>query len=545
MSYYSCMYLVPKEIYDKLFSTIDENDKRKVKKLNNAELGNESGAFPNIPPDPNLTISSMNDNEDHANDPNSSPRNNGNNSSNSSHSSHNEYRNDRHNESTETANSSTDTATSTTTEGPLSPILSNNFGMNMDISGTSTPKLQASIQNVNLPQHLIGMSPFRSENVKVSKSDVVNILKNNNEATAVQVHSVIPQQVTSKSLVPIPASIIPTVQTESVRKRSHKCNVCNIEFPYVRKLNQHLKEKHPIYKKNKTKNEEKNSVEIPDQKQTILQENVVVPLQQVTVPIQQNKDEYFQVQNPYKCDICNIIFQDELIFLEHLQQHKNKTKLVNYKREFLTGKRRTNLKYDNWIKNKKTHIIKNKKKPNKNKSSFKLEDDTSMTETQSIKAISSDDEEMNIPTQSNIKYDPDPEIDNMSSDDDLAAFECQLCSFYFTTQSRLERHIKNIHEADKKYISKITQGKKRKTHETNHNVSYRTLPKTKKFAKFFYKCKLCVHTFSRKEALNRHILNVHEADEHYVSTLQQGQKRKRGSSNTINKVDEKNYKKWK
>lgn len=539
MSYYSCMYLVPKEIYDKLFSTIDENDKRKVKKLNNAELGNESGAFPNIPPDPNN--SSISDN-DHANDPNSSPRNDGHNTSSS------------HNESTD-SHSHNDSvhSMSTSTEGPLSPLLPvnnfgvnirdtstpkpptvNNFGDNIRGSNTHKPPTLAKLQNLKLPENLVGMSPFRSENV-------LNIQQNSNITD--QVPSVIPKQITSKSLVPIPTSIIketknlPTVQTQSVRKRSHKCDVCDIEFPYVRELNRHLKEKHPIFKKNRAKKAEKNSDDISDQKLPMQQQNVDVPLPEITLPINQPNKEYFQVNNPYRCDICNIIFQDELIFLEHLQLHKNKTNLVNNKRKFLTGKKRTNLKYDNWIKNKKTHTIKNKKKPNKNL--FKLDDDDeSMTE--SVKAISSDDEEMNVPTQSNIKHD---ETVNMSSDDDdLAAFECKLCSFYFSTEKQLERHIKNMHDADKNYNSKHTQGKKRKTHETNHNISYRTIPKPKKFAKFFYKCKLCVHTFSKKEALMRHIKNIHQADENYVSTLPQGQKRKLNSSNTIK---EKNYKKWK
>ncbi len=46
------MYLVTKEIYDKLLRCLDEKDKKKVDDLNNQEIGNEQGAFPQLPPPP-------------------------------------------------------------------------------------------------------------------------------------------------------------------------------------------------------------------------------------------------------------------------------------------------------------------------------------------------------------------------------------------------------------------------------------------------------------------------------------------------------------
>ena len=49
---YACMYLVTKEIYDKLILNIDERDKQKIAQLNRNEVGNENGAFPDIPPPP-------------------------------------------------------------------------------------------------------------------------------------------------------------------------------------------------------------------------------------------------------------------------------------------------------------------------------------------------------------------------------------------------------------------------------------------------------------------------------------------------------------
>ena len=51
-SSFSCMYLVTKEIYDRLLSCIDESQKKKLDNLNKAEIGNQNGAFPDIPPPP-------------------------------------------------------------------------------------------------------------------------------------------------------------------------------------------------------------------------------------------------------------------------------------------------------------------------------------------------------------------------------------------------------------------------------------------------------------------------------------------------------------
>ena len=46
------MYLITKEIYDKLLLSIDERDKKKIALLNRHEVGNENGAFPQVPPPP-------------------------------------------------------------------------------------------------------------------------------------------------------------------------------------------------------------------------------------------------------------------------------------------------------------------------------------------------------------------------------------------------------------------------------------------------------------------------------------------------------------
>ena len=51
-SCFSCMYLVPVEIYEKLLDCIDSNDVRTIENLNRSEIGNEFGAFPDLPPPP-------------------------------------------------------------------------------------------------------------------------------------------------------------------------------------------------------------------------------------------------------------------------------------------------------------------------------------------------------------------------------------------------------------------------------------------------------------------------------------------------------------
>jgi len=51
-SSYSCMYLVPIEIYEKLLDCLDSKDVKIVGDLNRAVIGNDDGAFPNLPPPP-------------------------------------------------------------------------------------------------------------------------------------------------------------------------------------------------------------------------------------------------------------------------------------------------------------------------------------------------------------------------------------------------------------------------------------------------------------------------------------------------------------
>lgn len=67
-SSYSCMYLVPTEIYEKLIKSIDERDGATLLKLNNARVGNENGAFPMLPP-PGRGPSGASDSTDHGSGP--------------------------------------------------------------------------------------------------------------------------------------------------------------------------------------------------------------------------------------------------------------------------------------------------------------------------------------------------------------------------------------------------------------------------------------------------------------------------------------------
>ena len=104
-------------------------------------------------------------------------------------------------------------------------------------------------------------------------------------------------------------------------------------------------------------------------------------------------------------------------------------------------------------------------------------------------------------------------------------FLCKLCDMLFTNKISFDRHKKNIHDTDKNYVSWIKQGQKRKIDKVSSSEKSST-SSIKKFSKYFHRCKLCSNTFSRENALIRHIKNIHSADEKYNSTLPKGQKRK-------------------
>jgi hypothetical protein len=100
---------------------------------------------------------------------------------------------------------------------------------------------------------------------------------------------------------------------------------------------------------------------------------------------------------------------------------------------------------------------------------------------------------------------------------------CLLCTDHFDKYDRLIRHIKNIHEADENYVSNLMQGQKRKTDEAK--LPERGKNKSKPVKVF--SCKFCDSSYTTKHSLNRHIRNIHDADPGYKSSLPQGEKRKR------------------
>jgi hypothetical protein len=63
-SQFSCMYLVPPEIYKRLLDNADAREKVKVQELNAPEVGNEIGAFPNLPNTPDYDANTSQDNND-------------------------------------------------------------------------------------------------------------------------------------------------------------------------------------------------------------------------------------------------------------------------------------------------------------------------------------------------------------------------------------------------------------------------------------------------------------------------------------------------
>ena len=545
---YECMYLIPRDIYDKFFTNMDQREKRKVDNLNSTEIGNESGAFPDIPgaPDDNNDNTDVSSHNDSNNDDN------------------NQNQNQSRNTSTETNNS---TSTTSTASSPFLPPRGLNttstpntlnaftFPVNRGLADLSSDdeevfirKKSSSKKNTSnkLNKSTAAVYEYRPSQTSVpvqSTSNTSNIPIT--QIPQLTVQSVTPNQsivdegnvgisetlpplslpptpkkaLKSKSQKPLSPKTVspekitsqqsqsqPTKQKSNEKEKSindvslksitknnprnkqktFRCNICKEIFGYVKDLNNHLKTKHP------NKNNDKQKVYtnwVDDNNKT--RENILdSDDEQVNVvssttnhnkthilsddESMQNKtlsddgsyfyDEYDDIVAK-QCKLCPAYFRTQKTLERHINNIHNADK-----------------NYVSWIK----HGVKRK-----DKSNSKISKKT--------------------------KYDYNVE---------KPEFLCELCDMSFNYEKSLERHKKNIHDTNKDYVSWLNQGKKRKIDEVSSNNENSNIKSQKRVSKFFYKCKLCNHIFSKENALTRHIKNIHSANEKYISTLPQGQKRK-------------------
>ena len=570
-SQYTCMYLVPPEIYTRLLENINAREKIKVQELNTSEVGNENGAFPAVPgtPDHDDNNTSQDDNgNDDDDDDDDYDGNNGDGyggeynppPNRSSSSSSNQS---RHSSSTDTAseterflqdnpnyqlNNSRNRAFQLIGDSDDDDVFSNNFAR-------QPQSLQPSLDSANFSQQ----NPTTSKNVGKEIERIMNemikikntaleqqkVLQNINKKTKQRIiNSSNTQTQTQTPIRAVEYHPQPTISQAniSVRPLQNRDLTRAIEYRPQSVINQANIANNPLQEVNSIR-----AIEyIPEQ--TTVQ--AVLPNIQTANPVltnPQNKN-VIQTQNQdskvsqsssgvrrksYICNICSISFSTARILNQHKKDfHFPETKEAvngNYLiwknvKSLSKSKKNTPPKSTRRKKKKNATIISLQKSDismsdgsNKNKSDVLIPDFIRMPNIN------------DIPVDSSIIT---PDINDIRMDS-ISVLQCKLCPATFNTQNALYRHLRNIHEADVNYNSKNIRGVKRKIENTAGNITEKTSGK-KKRATHFYKCKLCDSRFKDEKTHDRHVKNIHNANANYKSNLPQGEKRKRPNSKNIN-----------
>jgi len=530
---YSCMYLVTKEIYEKLLSCIDERDKLKIAELNKKDVGNENGAFPDLPPNPPSNEGDDSFNIFSNDDGNDGDDGNGGLDGNDGDDNYNDddlNDNDDHSE----GQSSTASSSSSSIAPGLKRHLKKVSNLHLaDFSSDSdsnknerekqiSNKKFGSLRRISDKNISYVRRRNRDRNISNSKKySKIQTSENNNPDQLVPLpqnyvsirHDItgLPEVEPAHYVIPPKTVVLSEKQHKKLlgnikSKTSFRCSVCNSLFKSSNLLTKHsMKCSLGNIKKSffpgMSKNEDSD--------------------------ILQDKNISSSVQpESYICDICNAVFKTlRLLKIHSTEKHKKTNKLEGIKKKKELFKK---FEYPKWT------LLKRKKQLSN------IENDYSMggsdNETQDGKYFSANE------SSDDAMSDKKSMSDSL---DDIAALECMLCSQTFSTYVALKRHIKNIHNADESYVSKDNKGEKRKVSDSNGNIKNYGPRKTKKFARLFYRCQLCDYTFSEEKSLNRHLKNAHSCSPNYISDFKQGVKRKRADTPVKKSVKkEKKYDNW-
>lgn len=571
-SQYSCMYLVTTDIYKKLLENVDAREKKKVEDLNLPEMGNSDGAFPRALDSPDFrdNTSSQNDNGDDDDDDDGNdffpPYNRRNTSSTETASEHNSSSTETASETERYMNdnpSLNDANVSVQAQNTAFPLddddddFSSSFARHpnelkpasaIQFQQQALPLSSQPIQQHPIPSNSAESIQFLAQNdISPELSDLLSKMAQIKKAALEQqkmlmaINKKAVEKIKNNKIVLTPESITPaTALIPSTNNQSRTFageNIIN-----VAKTKPTILKGAPVVPKPTILTQaplvpQPKPIVVAKAKPTILTQAPVVPqpignLQNISNLVRNDQIQEQVIsqstskvmdtgtrKKSYLCDLCNLNFTTNRLLLQHQKDfHQQKSK----KKDGIAKNKKN--KYINWKEVKAETLAKARK--------GKVKKDEEMD---SERVLSSDDASMDnvlIPSNHN------------TSMESISVLQCKLCPATFNTEHGLERHLKNIHETDKNYISKQTHGKKRKIEDTNGNISEKTSDK-KKQAKYFYKCKLCINNFAEKKALNRHLNNIHNCDSSYNYKLPQGTKRKRAEPQKSNKTEkEKQYKKW-
>ena len=602
------MYLVPPEIYSRLLDSADAREKIKVQELNATEVGNENGAFPNLPitPDHDANTSQDNDDEDdndygggddddgRYNPPPTRPLTSSSSSSSrqSSHGSstdtasetENYLQNNPNNQNAVLSNSQ-QRFLQQYSDSEDENSFSNNFVQHpqllrrsLDPVITPQPFPSTSSQNLfssNFARHPQLLSP--SIDPVISPQPVLptssqNLVLENNIGPELEriMNDMIKIRSAALQQQRVLQDINKKAKSLKTKNKSKTNNIIqaieHISQPSVNNVNNQQQtlraiEYIPQQPENQTNPSNSQTISsgaqplipqpgtrsIPSNPQTISSGAQPLISQPGTRSIQDSSitQSSGAIRKSYPCDICKLIFITNRLLIQHKKNfHSSKTKEIANKSGYINWK---SVKTQNRSKNfqKKKNEWKNVKNENSSKKKKK--------KNPTIISLNNGD----ISMEDNInKIDSDVRMSdsivmpnlNSFSMDSISVLQCKLCPATFNTQKGLERHIKNIHETDANYNPKNEHGIKRKIENTNGNIIEKTSNK-KKQATNFYKCKLCAASFKEKKTHDRHLKNIHSTNEDYKYNLQQGKKRKREldppkKSRSIN-LRNQDYKKWK
>jgi len=589
-SQYSCMYLVPPEIYTRLLDSADAREKIKVQELNTVEVGNENGAFPSLPDTPDHTADvntsqDNNDDDDDNNDDNNDDYNDGGyggeyNPPPNRYSSSSSSTQSRHNSSTDTAseterffqnnrlNNAQNRAFQLLNDSDDDEVFSNNFAQQAQLPMQPASSSTSSNINLNPTTNNQPLENNIGSELERIMNDMIKIKK-----TAQQQQKML-QNINKKAKRQfMTASNIQTPRAIEYDPQNG-ISQANISFTSPQNTNSSKAiEYHP------QPTQDVNSTRA-----------VTTATVQADIPnIQDSNITQFNNgarKKSYVCEICKIVFITNRLLTQHkkdfhfpetknVTNEKTKDRYINWddsliqdsditqsentprKKNFVCNICKISFSTENLLaKHKKdfhfpetrevkrdSYMIweddksKKKKRKKKNTTIISLKSgDISMGD--SIKSDDRGDVSMSdsiiIPR---INDTITPSI-NTASMDSISVLQCKLCPATFNTQIALNRHIRNIHEVDINYKNKNKQGLKRKIENTNGNITEKTSGR-KKQATHFYKCKLCDTHFKDEKAHNRHVKNIHNSNANYKYNLPQGEKRKRAISKNFA------YKKWK
>lgn len=499
-SSFSCMYLVPVEIYEKLLDCIDSNDVRTIENLNRSEIGNEFGAFPDLPPPPPP-----------------SPF----------------YVNVARRES-----DSMDT-------GPPYSIGSNQDQMEMDYNSGPIPTAGSSVANPSLSQNEVFENINQpDENISETETNRISALDN----TPLKMAKAAEMLENARAL----------------KKSRYTCPICKQEFTNIRDMLSHLKQNHIFKSGAKqTVNqptEGTSSVNvgplIPSQPNlaTSAQKNLNQALVEKLVNTSKQPERTDPVFNftathktPFKGKpkrVLNMAVRKskytgkkalslkrsrqndggrskQLKESEDMDVPQQPEQSADVAMDTQTGRSDEVFKFTAAAT--PGHVKRQKKRRVKVKPSntlFMPQVSKHAKDVEQYNSWASPDENGDD-SDTDVLFIPRPTTESY---EDIAKISCKLCNTEFNKRGTLLRHVKNVHNANQNYEQNDVQGVKRKNF-----VGKTPNVQSKKFASNLYKCSLCTYIFAKESALFRHIKNVHEADKNFRQLMPQGEKRKRGT----------------